>query len=54
MQMRDSDMADLTVEESWCNDRYGFTAFPPFQTERAIFTALRFPVGSEYLETEDE
>jgi hypothetical protein len=27
------------------NDREGFTAFPPFQTERATFTALRFPVG---------
>ena len=36
------------------SDRWGFTAFPPLQTERAIFTALRFPVGSKYCETEDE
>jgi len=26
-------------------DRLGFSAFPPIQTERATFTALRFPVG---------
>jgi len=25
------------------NDRLGFTAVPPSQTERATFTALRFP-----------
>jgi hypothetical protein len=30
------------------NDRSGFTAFPPFQTQHATFTALRFPGRFQY------
>ena len=30
------------------NDRSGFTAFPPFQTQHATFTALRFPGRPRY------
>jgi len=30
------------------NDRSGFAAFPPFQTQHATFTALRFPGRSRY------